>query len=502
MTSTATSATTSNASSGRAKLFHGDSLTTGDAVHHGKIVVMDDGHDATTRGLYMNDAIDSNWTMYLAASSNDWMSPSGGVPPDGIVFDGEALRIRVDAASNRGLIVENSRDECLASLRGSDARVTFTGDVAVSSNLVLVGDAGVRVVCGASGAAPLPLSFYVGSNPDAGDFATIQQAVNALAVSTKSADGIPVEIVVRDGYVLPGGIVCRDGDFGHLSIRAETASCNVMLDSNAYTDAAASALSPAAVVHIINARGPSLDCLFDAGNLTTQPWNGVAVRGAGAALHVSSGAGVTRAPRDGLVVLDGGTVYCESGGAVFYESGGCAVRVENQSRLTAENLDARKASDSGARVKNGSTAMLAGADFSGCKCASSTYGVVISGASVADLHDAMLNVDASSNFVDVGLHVARASHVDAVGLMCGDESGASNLMRAVQVDGMSYVDMEGATLYGWSDYAVAVSRGAAVDVTSNFVDAASTAPISVSDTNVTSFNIVTENGVIYRTSPF
>jgi len=116
---------------------------TGDTTHHGKIVVMDGRGGGVDRGIRLWTADDPAWGIYMAESGG--ASTAGSVAVDGYAFDGMATRFRVGDGSVHGVVFENSAEERLLSIRGSDGLAWVRG------NLLAAGDVGVKL---ADGVAP------------------------------------------------------------------------------------------------------------------------------------------------------------------------------------------------------------------------------------------------------------------------------------------------------------------------------------------------------------
>jgi hypothetical protein len=102
----------------------------GDSAFHGKMIVMDQQDGGNSRGIYMWHVNDPKWGIYMATSGTN-RALNNAIAPTGSNFDGLALRMRVDPASNSGFLVENGSNVALFSVRGSDGAGYFLGDVGV-----------------------------------------------------------------------------------------------------------------------------------------------------------------------------------------------------------------------------------------------------------------------------------------------------------------------------------------------------------------------------------
>ena len=69
------------------------------------------------------------WMIYTGT-----LAPGGKAAVKGFGFSGKATRVRVRDNSAQGFLIENSNDERLMSIRGSDAYTHFAGEVQVGSN--------------------------------------------------------------------------------------------------------------------------------------------------------------------------------------------------------------------------------------------------------------------------------------------------------------------------------------------------------------------------------
>jgi hypothetical protein len=108
----------------------------GDTTHHGKIVVMDSQHGGSDRGIYLWNQNDSDWGIYISKPGVG-KSMSGGEATSGYELTNSAVRFRanstVPAEGHHGFIFENELEENLLSIRSSDGKSRFTGDISANT---------------------------------------------------------------------------------------------------------------------------------------------------------------------------------------------------------------------------------------------------------------------------------------------------------------------------------------------------------------------------------
>jgi hypothetical protein len=97
-----------------------------------KLVVMN-GQDGGGKGIYLQSANDSNFGLYMA-SSGAGKSLGGGTAVAGQGFTQQSIRFRVgggNTSGTYGFVWENSADQLLMSLRGSDGYMWVRGSLTV-----------------------------------------------------------------------------------------------------------------------------------------------------------------------------------------------------------------------------------------------------------------------------------------------------------------------------------------------------------------------------------
>ncbi len=105
---------------------------TGDIHPDGKFVVQNSVDGGNSRGIWMWNAGDSNWGIYMGQSGGG-RSLGGGTAAAGAGFSAHAIRFRVANSSSQGFIFENSLESNLFSLRGSDGLAYFAGSMGVGT---------------------------------------------------------------------------------------------------------------------------------------------------------------------------------------------------------------------------------------------------------------------------------------------------------------------------------------------------------------------------------
>jgi hypothetical protein len=105
----------------------------GDFHAEGKIVVQNSVDGGSSRGIWMWNAGDSNWGIYMGQSGAG-RSLSGGTAVGGGGFTSHAIRTRVNNASTQGIIFENSAESLLFSVRGSDGQAYHKGNVGINTD--------------------------------------------------------------------------------------------------------------------------------------------------------------------------------------------------------------------------------------------------------------------------------------------------------------------------------------------------------------------------------
>jgi hypothetical protein len=461
-------------------------VISGDLRHMGKVSVMDGTEDALGHGIYLNALGDASSVLY-SASSTDGTAPSGNAPPvatdDEIGSNVPVCRLRVGSSSiGHGFIVENDLDEVCMTVRGKDGRAYFAGDLSVGGSFV-------------PSSRPEGFTYSVGTG---GDFADLQEAVDALSVSTKRAGHGPLRIVLNEGHELTKGVVFRNGDYSHLHISSVEGNNIVALAPT--FDASPSD----AIIRVIDARGPTLAFRIDAaasGDASGEHGiHGIHVSGAGASLIFADVSGVTGSDADGLVVRGVGACVQasrEGGGATLDFSGATsrAIRVVEGGSVLLSG---------GSLVANGcggggDECVLISDARSVCVLDGSKFGDYIGQGviiRVVNSTASLEGVEMDSATAATGLSATGLSVVNAQNLVC---DGRSNIDVAVLVDAMSSVDLTDSSLYDWTGNALRVTRGGRALVgPGTSVDADGLTEIEPNDTNVSSFNESSSNGIVYK----
>ena len=96
------------------------------------IVIQNSQNGGTGRGIYMWNANDSAWGIYMG-QSGDSKSLSGGIACSGAGFESNAIRFRAYDGTNDGFIFENSAEKCLMSIRASDGLTHVLGNVGIGT---------------------------------------------------------------------------------------------------------------------------------------------------------------------------------------------------------------------------------------------------------------------------------------------------------------------------------------------------------------------------------
>jgi len=109
-----------------------------DTIHRGRIAVMDGAVSGGLegRGIHLNDLDDTDWGLYL----NDTVSLAGNSAVTGDGFSGTSARLRIRDRGDAGLILENSSEERLLSVRGDDGRMVVSGSTVITDTLSVTGD--------------------------------------------------------------------------------------------------------------------------------------------------------------------------------------------------------------------------------------------------------------------------------------------------------------------------------------------------------------------------
>ena len=100
-------------------------------LNNSKIVIQGSQNGGSSRGIFLWNGNDSNWGIYMAASSRySGLSLNNVSACDGWGFDGYAVRFRVAFSSSNGFIFENSAEYPVFSIRGDGAytRLFSTGN--------------------------------------------------------------------------------------------------------------------------------------------------------------------------------------------------------------------------------------------------------------------------------------------------------------------------------------------------------------------------------------
>lgn len=105
----------------------------GDFHAAGKIVVQNSANGGGSRGLWMWNAADSNWGIYMGQAGAG-LSLSNGTAVGGGGFTSHAIRTRVNNSNTNGIIFENSAESLLFSVRGSDGQSYHRGNVGINTD--------------------------------------------------------------------------------------------------------------------------------------------------------------------------------------------------------------------------------------------------------------------------------------------------------------------------------------------------------------------------------
>jgi hypothetical protein len=113
-----------------------------------KIVVQNEQNGGSGNGIYMWHEDRDDFGIYMAASNSVYadsygLSLSGGAACSGYDFDYHAIRFRIQDNIEQGFIFENSNEECLMSIRGSDGNTYIKGDTTIGETLVVNGAANI-----------------------------------------------------------------------------------------------------------------------------------------------------------------------------------------------------------------------------------------------------------------------------------------------------------------------------------------------------------------------
>ena len=94
--------------------------------------------DGGTNGIWLNSYIDSNWTIYRSSSFG--LSSSGNKTCAGYgSFSSYALRLRVFAGSDQGILFENSNEQLLFSVNALTAETYIGGAAFIANSLTING---------------------------------------------------------------------------------------------------------------------------------------------------------------------------------------------------------------------------------------------------------------------------------------------------------------------------------------------------------------------------
>lgn len=104
----------------------------GNLLVQGKYVVQNSIDGGPNRGIYMWNAGDANWGIYMGQSGAG-RSLAGGTAVAGAGFGQHAIRIRTTNSVNQGVLIENSIDQLNMSVRGSDGQFYVRGNMSIGS---------------------------------------------------------------------------------------------------------------------------------------------------------------------------------------------------------------------------------------------------------------------------------------------------------------------------------------------------------------------------------
>jgi hypothetical protein len=105
---------------------------TGTTTANGPIVVQNNTDGTSAKGIYLWNAGDTNWGIYMGQSGAG-KSLANGTATGGAGFAGTAFRLRITNSSTQGFIFENQAETALMSIRGSDGLGYFSGSVGIGT---------------------------------------------------------------------------------------------------------------------------------------------------------------------------------------------------------------------------------------------------------------------------------------------------------------------------------------------------------------------------------
>ncbi|NTW02535.1 MAG: hypothetical protein HGA19_14865, partial [Oscillochloris sp.] len=100
-----------------------------------KYVVQDSVDGGTTRGIWMWNASDTAWGIYMGTAGAG-KSLAGGAAVAGNGFSSHAIRLRTGRSADQGLIIENSNEQLNFSVRASDGYAYIRGGLTVDGSLL------------------------------------------------------------------------------------------------------------------------------------------------------------------------------------------------------------------------------------------------------------------------------------------------------------------------------------------------------------------------------
>ncbi|MBD2112586.1 MULTISPECIES: hypothetical protein [Cyanophyceae] len=111
----------------------GNTTIAGDFTVGGKYVVQNGHEGGSNRGIFMCNADDNNWGIYMG-QPGALKSLAGGTAVSGKGFDSHAIRLRTYGGVGNGLIYENSGEELNLSIRASDGLTYIKGNTGIGTD--------------------------------------------------------------------------------------------------------------------------------------------------------------------------------------------------------------------------------------------------------------------------------------------------------------------------------------------------------------------------------
>jgi len=337
------------------------------------------------------------------------------------------------------------------------------------------------------------------------DAATVNEGVNVATELVEPRADTEVQVNIEAGHAIQEPIVADGGHYGHVRIVSED---SVVPTSSGFPSAGITLKS-------FNAVMPILDCVID-----QEGHGGPGLSTRASVGRVAEGAGVRNAGAEGIFISRGSAVnllkadFSGSSGrhevttasvasmqrydgsnsgeglyvsrnalvnALGADFSGCADRPAfvRRSRVCLEDADISNASANNLRVLLGSQVSAQGLKATGMPSR-----VVIRHSSTAMLRNA--------NLAASGQNVVRVDHAD-VNLDGASVSGSTG--RGVDIRDGASANLNGTSFSSIGGDALGVFRGSLANTHSATVDASA---IATGDTNFSSFNSVTTDGIVFN----